>query len=91
LEEIDRDYIMLASRRSRGHTLKLQRRRKDKDARKYSFPNRAIDMWNQLPDEVVCVSKVFTIFRKCYDKCFMEDWTPRALLNPVKIIIRQEQ
>ena len=39
--------------------MRLNKRRGDKDVQKYSFPNRTIDMWNTLPEEVVCVQTVF--------------------------------
>jgi len=77
-EEIDKeDYIIRESRRSRGHTHKLQKTRGDKDVKKFSFPNRAIERWNQLPDKVVCAKSIHK-FKEMYDKVAMEDGTIRA-------------
>ena len=76
MEEIDKEeYIIPANRRSRGHSRKLQKtKRGDKDVRKYSFPTRAIDVWSQLPDEVVCAKSIHK-FKEMYDKVTIEDGT----------------
>jgi len=50
------------SKISRGLSGKFKKG--DEDVRKYSFPNRAIDMWNQFPDEDVCAKRL-TNLRKC--------------------------
>ena len=38
---------------TRGHDLKLYKRRVNLDIRKYSFPIRIVNMWNDLPNSVV--------------------------------------
>lgn len=41
------------SRETRGHTMKLYKKRVRTDIAKYSFGNRVLDEWNQLPSSVV--------------------------------------
>ncbi len=50
----------------RGHSKKLYKKRLKKDVKKYSFPDRAIDKWNALP-EVVCVKSIHG-FKEKYDE-----------------------
>ncbi len=51
-EEIDKeDFITHAVNRTRGHNMKLYKTREDKDARKYSFPNRVLEEWNKVPTD----------------------------------------
>jgi hypothetical protein len=39
--------------RTRGHSMKLYKERVNKDVCKFSFGNRVIDQWNNLPQEVI--------------------------------------
>ncbi len=51
----DVNYYVIPSQTSlRGHSKKLYKKSLKKDVKKYSFPDRAIDKWNALPEEVVC-------------------------------------
>ena len=61
----------------RGHSMKLLKRRGDKDVQKYSFPNRTIDLWNTLPEEVVCANSIHK-FKEKYDTWLLKDGTLRA-------------
>ncbi len=44
--------------RQRGHTLKLRKERSRLDLHKFSFSQRAVNMWNDLPAEEVTASSV---------------------------------
>ena len=46
-------HFSMSDRRSRGHTLKLQKPSARLDIRKYVFSNRVIDAWNALPGNMV--------------------------------------
>ncbi len=55
IEKIDINEYAIPSQSSvREHSKKLYKKRLKKDVKKYSFPDRAIDNWNVLPEEVVC-------------------------------------
>ncbi len=69
---------------SRGHSKKLYKKGLKKDVRKFSFPHRAIDQWNILPEEVVCAKNIHK-FKEGYDNIVLKDGTLRAWLIPVKI------
>ena len=56
-EVIDKENMLEPGKANvRGHSLKLFKRRGDKDIQKYSFPK--IDQWNALPEEVVCAKNI---------------------------------
>ena len=77
-ENIDiENYLAYGESTSRGHSKKLYKRRGDKDVRKFSFPNRAIDQWNALPNEIVCVNTIHK-FKDMYDKYVKKYGTIRA-------------
>ena len=77
-EKIDRnEYIIPTQLPSRGHSKKLFKKRLKKDVRKYSFPHRAIDQWNALPEEVVCANNIHK-FKEKYDNTVVKDGTLRA-------------
>ena len=61
----------------RGHSMKLKKRRGDKDVQKYSFPNRPIDQWNALPEKVVCATSIHA-FKDNYDNWLLKDGTLQA-------------
>ena len=64
---IDKEnYLTYGNRISRGNSKKLRKQRGIKDIMKYGFPNRVIDKWNKLPDEVVCAKNI-NQFKKLYD------------------------
>ncbi len=46
-------HFSMSDRRSRGHTLKLEKPRARLDIRKHFFSNRVIDAWNALPGHMV--------------------------------------
>jgi len=62
---------------TRGHSCKLRKPRCRSDVKKYSFPARSIDVWNQLKDEVVRAGSVSS-FKEKLDKTRYRDRTPRV-------------
>ena len=48
------DFFAFSSTGLRGHSYKLFKHRVRTDVGKYSFSFRVVDLWNSLPDEVVC-------------------------------------
>ena len=56
--------------------MKLAKRRGDKDVQKYSFPNRAVDQWNSLLDDVVCAKSIHK-FKEKYN-WILKDGTIRT-------------
>jgi ribonucleases P/MRP protein subunit RPP40 len=44
--------------KTRGHSLKLYKERVNKDVLKFSFGNRVIDQWNNLPEEVINTNSI---------------------------------
>ncbi len=55
IEKIDiNEYVIPSQSSTRGHSKKLYKKTLKKDVKKYSFPDRAIEKWNALPEEVVC-------------------------------------
>lgn len=73
--KIDKDdFLILNTRRTRGHNKKLKVKRGDKDVKKYSFPNRIIESWNSLPNQVVCAKTVHQ-FKKLFDNLNIADGT----------------
>ena len=52
---------------TRGNALKLLKPRAKRDVRKFSFTNRIVDLWNQLPNEVVNAKNLIT-FESRLDK-----------------------
>ncbi len=60
----------------RGHSKKLYKKNLKKDVKKYSFPDRAADKWNALPEEVVCVKSICG-FKEKYDEMMSKDGTKR--------------
>ncbi len=49
-----KEYVIPSQSSLRGHSKKLYKKRLKNYVKKYSFPDRAIDKWNALPEEVVC-------------------------------------
>ena len=56
--------------RTRGHTLKLQYNRSNRDTRQYFYCNRVVVPWNNLPSYVVHSENEIQ-FKRNYDKYIM--------------------
>ncbi len=67
-------YVIPSQSSLRGHSKKLYKKRLKKDVKKYSFPDRAIDKWNALPEGVVCVKSVHS-FKEKVDEMVSKDGT----------------
>ena len=61
--------------RTRGNSLKLQKRSARKDVRKYSFSLRVVDVWNGLPESVVTSGTIDEFKRRIDDF-----WGPRRFV-----------
>ena len=73
--DIDKeDFIKPGNRRTRGHSKKLQNKQGQKDVKKFSFPNRYISAWNDLPEHIVSAKNIHQ-FKKLYDKMTQADGT----------------
>ena len=73
--DIDKeDFIKPGNRRTRGHSKKLQNKEGQKDVKKFSFPNRYISAWNDLPEHIVSAKNIHQ-FKKLYDKMTQADGT----------------
>ncbi len=57
-------FQMTDTSRLRGHPLKLRKDRSKLDLRKFTFSQRVVNMWNDLPAEVVTASSVKTFKNK---------------------------
>jgi hypothetical protein len=49
---------------TRGHSMKLNKKRCRIDIRKYYFTNRVVDIWKDLPESVVSANTMFTFENK---------------------------
>ena len=66
--EIDnKDFIPSSEVTTRGNSKKIQKKRGDINARKYFFPNRIVDDWNNLPEQIVSAQTI-NQFKKLYDQ-----------------------
>ena len=73
--EIDiKDFTPTSEVTTRGNSMKIQKKRGDKDARKYFFPNRIVDGWNSLLEQIVS-AKTINQFKKLYDQNTQTDGT----------------
>ncbi len=78
IEKIDiNEYVIPGQSSLRGHSKKLYKKRLKKDVKKYCFPDRAIDKWNALPEEVVCIKSIHS-FKEKFDEMMSKDGTKRA-------------
>ncbi len=60
-----RNFFQMAdTSRLRGHPLKLRKDRSRLDLRKFSFSQRVVNMWNDLPPDFVTASSVKTFKNK---------------------------
>ncbi len=67
-ENIDiENFVEKDDGRTRGHSLKLRKKRCGSDVRKYSFPNRTIENWNRLDSRIVDAENIH-IFKARLDK-----------------------
>ena len=71
-EKLDVEDLFSRRKKLREQNMKLSKRRGDKDIQKCSFPNRGINLWNALPQEVVCVNNIRK-FKEKYDKWRLKD------------------
>ena len=56
-----------SSGRTRGHSLKLKRRRFSTDTRKFFFSERVVNRWNSLDESVVSAGSIVKGSRKDYE------------------------
>ncbi len=78
IEKIDiNEYVIPSQTSLRGHSKKLYKKSLKKDVKKYSFPDRAIDKWNALAEEVVCVKSIHS-FKEKYKEITSKYGTKRA-------------
>ena len=81
VEEVDRDDLVLRvdgrQQSTRGHSCKLKKPRCRSDVKKFSFPARSIDIWNQLQGEVIEARRVSS-FKEKLDRTRYGDRTPRV-------------
>ena len=68
-------YVEFSTHKMRGHSFKLQKKTGTKDMKKYSFPNRAIDKWNNLP-EVTVGAQTISRFKESYDRFILQNRSP---------------
>ncbi len=70
MEETDKENLMLRevgnTRHTQGHSKKLRKGKSLNNIKKYSFPQRNIEVWNKLSDAVVSAKHVHN---------FRENWT----------------
>ena len=73
--EVDNEnFIPYCNVPTRGNSKKMQKKRGDKDVRKFFFPNRIVDDWNKLPEQTVCARNI-NQFKKLYDEKTQTDGT----------------
>ena len=78
MEMIDKEnFIERDDGRTRGHRYKLRKGRCRGDIKKYSFPYRSVNVWNQLEEEVVCAWNIHN-FKDKLDKSEFGSGTIRA-------------
>ena len=59
-------FRLVENRKTRGHMLKLEKVRSRTNLRKYSFSQRIVNTWNNLPESVVAAESVNS-FKNRYD------------------------
>ena len=73
--EIDNpNFIQYSERTLRGHSKKLQKKRGENKVRQNFFPNRIVDEWNKLPEQIVSARNI-NQFKNLYDKMTQIDGT----------------
>ena len=56
---------------TRGHSIKLKKDNYRRDIKKYSFPHRIVNKWNELSEEIV-KAKTVHAFKKKLDNRYRE-------------------
>jgi hypothetical protein len=64
--------VMSDFHKTRGNSLKLLTERSKYDLRKYSFTSRIVNVWNSLPDTVICALSLNS-FKNRLDKCWKNE------------------
>ncbi|MPD04299.1 hypothetical protein E2C01_099978 [Portunus trituberculatus] len=67
IEKIDKEDLVLVTEeagRTRGHVKKIRMIQCVNDIEQYSFPNRTVEKWNALSDEVVTAHNVHSFKEK---------------------------
>ena len=78
LEKFDKDDLMVWDNRvTRGHGMKLKKSTSRRDVKKFSFPQRCVEVWNALDEEVIS-AKTLHNFKEKLDICRYGDGTIRA-------------
>ncbi len=81
MEETNNENLMLRevgnTRHTRGHSKKLRKGRCLNSIKKYSFPQRNIEVWNKLSDAVVSAKSVHN-FKEKLGKCRYGNGTTRV-------------
>lgn len=81
LDRVDNENLFLSEestgRNTRTHSKKLRKGRCLRDVKKYSFPQRCVEAWNSLSEEVVSAVNVHS-FKEKLDKCRYGDGATRA-------------
>ncbi len=73
-----RDFFQMAdTSRLRGHSLKLKQERSRLDLRKFTFSHRVVNMWNDLPTDIV-TAPTAKVFKKLLEAHFKRrpGWPP---------------
>ena len=77
-DKVDKDDLFVRdSRDTRGHDMKLKKTTCRRDIKKYSFPNRSIEIWNKLNETVVNARNIHE-FKAKLDAYRYGDRTARA-------------
>lgn len=81
MDEVDNEKLVLReefpTRTTRSHSRKLRMGRSVRDVKKYSFPQRCVETWNGLSEDVVSAPSVGG-FKDKLDKCRYGDGARRA-------------
>ena len=67
MDRTGEDLLKLDKRATRGHGKKLKKERCVRDVKKYSFPHRAVELWNGLDESIVNAVSVHS-FKARLDK-----------------------
>jgi len=78
LRLISTDFLE-GSRRTRGHSFKLKKKRTNTDLRQQFFSERIVNIWNALDDDSVCSSSL-NGFRNGLHQLWKNDRLPMGLL-----------
>ena len=58
IDNVDKDMLPLNNNRTRGHSSKIYKKHCRTNIRKYTFSQRIVDSWNNLPESVVSADSV---------------------------------